>query len=174
MEGLSVPDFALVDQSGHPVDQSLFDGKITVLAFIFTNCRLACPPMTANMFRAYNQLDGTPVQFVSISVDPLHDTPEALTSYAANLSIDTQRWRFLTGEVGSTRELCARTLDFDISPDPDEANVITLSDGSLMQNIRHPTKLFLVGPDRQILDFCTPTVGEDLQRFIDLARKASE
>lgn len=173
LENLALPEFSLINQSGEAVDQSLFDGHVTVLAFIFTNCQLACPPMTANMFLAYNALEGTPVRFVSISVDPLHDTPEKLTAYAANLSIDTKRWCFLTGPEGSTRDLVAKTLDFDISLDPDETNVITLGDGSKMQNIRHPTKLFLVGPDRQILDFCAPTVGDDLQRFIALARKAA-
>ncbi|HZW09100.1 MAG TPA: SCO family protein [Phycisphaerales bacterium] len=173
LEGLKIPDFSLVNQAGEPVDQSVLDGRVSVVAFIFTNCQLACPPMTGAMLRMYHALGGAPVRFVSISVDPVHDTPERLTEYAARLSVDTGRWMFLTGGEGETARIVAESLKFAIAPDPDDANLIPLPDGSTMRNISHPIKLFLVGPERQILDFCTPTIAEDLDRFVEVARETA-
>lgn len=173
LEGLKIPEFTLIDQDGDAVDESVLEGRVSIVAFIFTNCRLACPPMTANMLRLYHDLEDEPVRFVSISVDPVHDTPERLTEHASNLRVDTGRWMFLTGDEGEASRVVAEALDFDISADPDDANLITLADGSTMRNIQHPTKLFLVGPDRQILDFCSPTIPEDLARFKKVAAEVA-
>ncbi|QKK08911.1 MAG: SCO family protein [Planctomycetota bacterium] len=174
LEGYSIPGFSLVNQDGDPVDESVLEGEITVVAFVFTNCQLACPAITANMKIVYSQLEDTPVRFLSISVDPEHDTPEVLRAYADRMSIDTSRWPFLTGEDGEATRVVEESMQFEISDDPDDANIITLDDGSTMRNIRHPIKLFLVGPDRQILDFCAPTLRAERERFTALARKAAE
>ena len=174
LEGYSIPAFSLVNQDGEPVDESILEDEITVVAFVFTNCQLACPAITANMKRVFSELEDTNVRFLSISVDPEHDTPEVLREYADQMDIDTSRWVFLTGKDGEATRLVEESMQFEISPDPDDANVITLEDGSTMRNIRHPIKLFLVGPDRQIVDFCAPTVDADRKRFAALAREAAE
>lgn len=174
LESFAVPRFSLVNQDGQEVDETVLEGRISIVAFIFTNCQVACPAITANMKRAFTELEGTPVRFVSISVDPEHDTPEQLRSYAERMAIDTSRWTFLTGAPGETARVVAESMKFEISPDDDDNNTITLADGSTMRNILHPIKLFLVGPDRQILDFCSPTIPAELDRFIELARRAAE
>lgn len=174
LEGFMVPEFRLINQSGESVDHTVFDGEITVLAFMFTNCQTACPPMMANMIQVYNKLKGTPVRFASISVDPVHDTPERLAEYAANVGIDTGRWTFLTGPEGESARVVNESLKFEISEDPDASAVIILADGSTMRNLRHPIKLFLIGPSREILDFCAPTVESDRERFTALAREAAD
>ena len=164
----------LDDPLAGPREWRRLEGEITVVAFVFTNCQLACPAITANMKIVYSQLEDTPVRFLSISVDPEHDTPEVLRAYADRMSIDTSRWPFLTGEDGEATRVVEESMQFEISDDPDDANIITLDDGSTMRNIRHPIKLFLVGPDRQILDFCAPTLRAERERFTALARKAAE
>ena len=174
LEGYSIPAFSLVDQDGEPVDESVLEGEITVVAFVFTNCQLACPAITANMKIVFSDLEDTAVRFLSISVDPERDTPEVLRAYADRMSIDTSRWLFLTGDDGEATRVVEESMQFEISDDPDDANIITLEDGSTMRNIRHPIKLFLVGPDRQILDFCAPTLRAERERFAALARKAAE
>lgn len=173
LEGLAIPDFALTRQDNAPVDQSTFDGRITIVSFIFTHCTLACPNMTGGMNRVAMSLKDSSVRFVSITVDPAHDTPERLTAYAANWGIDTSRWSFLTGDEATVRRIVTDSLKFDISADTDGANTITLEDGSTMQNILHPTKLFLIGPRRELLDFYDPRDTADLERLIARARSAA-
>jgi len=150
-EGLVIPEFSLVDSNGETVDQSIFDGRYTVLTFIFTNCVLVCPDMTGRTAGLYDALDGTGARFVSISVDPERDTPEVLNGYASRFGADGERWRFLTGDPETVRRIASDGLMFDVSADPSPANSITLKDGSTMSNIIHPSALLLIDPQRRVL-----------------------
>ncbi len=158
---LSIPEFNLVDQDGKPADQSIFDGRVTVLSFVFTHCVLVCPMLTGRMYEQYENLAGTSVRFVSISVDPANDTPERLRQYAAAFGVDHSRWRFLTGDAATIRRIASESLKFDVSDDPDESNRITLPDGESMANIRHPDRMILVGPDRRLIGLYSPNFEDD-------------
>jgi protein SCO1/2 len=46
-----------------------------------------------------------PIKLVSISVDPAHDTPERLATYAERFHARPDKWRFVTGEVDRVRAL---------------------------------------------------------------------
>jgi protein SCO1/2 len=92
-----VPAAALVDEQGRAVNLASMKGSVTVYDFIFTSCRGTCPIMTNNMRRLTPKVaKDAPVRFVSISVDPSHDTPAVLTEYAKRVRNDP-RWTFLTG-----------------------------------------------------------------------------
>ena len=72
-------------------------GKVAIYDFIFTSCRGMCPTMTKTMQELYEGTpEGWPVRFVSISVDPVHDTPAVLAAYAKPFRRN-KRWLFLTG-----------------------------------------------------------------------------
>ena len=95
-----VPAFALTDQAGRPVSERDLRGAPWVANFIFTRCPSACPMLTAKFKALQGELGDLPsVRFVSISVDPEHDTPAVLAAYARRFSADTSRWSFLTGSL---------------------------------------------------------------------------
>ena len=96
-----MPSFALVDQSGTTVKSESLRGHALVVSFVFTTCVQACPLITAQLARAQarvrtEKLDAR-VRFVSITLDPVTDTPEVLRRYAAAHGIDLTTWHFLTG-----------------------------------------------------------------------------
>ena len=99
------PSFALVDQSDQPVTHQALRGKPWIADFIFTNCAGPCPMMTAKMAQLQKDLPGDAVQLVSFSVDPEHDRPEVLKTYADRFAADSSRWRFLTTSDGSTQPI---------------------------------------------------------------------
>ena len=99
----SVPDVTLLDQHGQQValPELLEAGDEPVmLNFIFTSCTAICPMMTAIFAKVQKQLgsDAGRVRMVSVSIDPEHDTPAALTAYAARFGAGPQ-WVFLTGSL---------------------------------------------------------------------------
>lgn len=169
--GLSIPEFTLVDQAGAPRDQSIFDGQVTVVSFLFTHCPFACPMITASMNDVAERLRDAPVRLVSFSVDPQRDTPQRLAEYAQRNGADTRRWTFLTGEQATIDSIVRGALQFELAPDPDVP--IQLPDGSSMANIIHPTKLVLVGPDRRVLGFYESALVEDLGKLAARARRAA-
>jgi len=99
-----MPSFALVDQAGTTVTSESLRGHALVVSFVFTTCREACPLITAQLARTQararvEKLDAR-VRFLSITLDPVTDTPDVLRRYANAYRVDLTTWHFLTGDPG--------------------------------------------------------------------------
>jgi protein SCO1 len=94
------PEFSLTAQDGRRLALADLRGKVVAVTFIYTTCTDTCPLLTAKMVTIQRRLGaefGQAVHFVSITVDPERDTPEALAAYAAAYGTDPAGWAFLTG-----------------------------------------------------------------------------
>jgi protein SCO1/2 len=103
---LELPDVTLVNQAGESVRlHALLDGKIVVIQTMFTTCGTICPPLGANFARLQSLLVDLPdVVLVSISVDPITDTPERLRAWGDKFGAGPS-WTLLTGsssDIGKT------------------------------------------------------------------------
>jgi protein SCO1/2 len=108
--GEKVPDFVLYDQDGRVVDSARFRGKQVMLNFIYTRCPVAnmCPLSTTKMMatqKLAREAGVAGIEFVSITLDPAHDTPGVLREYADARKIDTANFSFLTGPEAAIRDL---------------------------------------------------------------------
>lgn len=103
-----IPNAQLVDETGRTVSLDSMKGSVTVYDFIFTRCSGTCPIMTNNMRALTAKVEkDAPVRFVSITVDPAHDTPAVLAEYAKRVRNDP-RWTFLTGERATIVDLSVK------------------------------------------------------------------
>jgi protein SCO1/2 len=94
----TVPDFSLLERSGRSVTRSDLLGKVSVVDVFYTRCPDACPLQSAHLAKLQGELSGVrDALLVSITVDPDHDTPAVLASYAARFHADPRHWLFLTG-----------------------------------------------------------------------------
>jgi protein SCO1/2 len=98
----SVPAVTMVNQDGQQVSlpELLDSDQPVMLNFIFTSCTAICPAMSAIFAGVQTRLgsDSERLRMVSISIDPEHDTPEALNAYARRFDAGPQ-WQFLTGSL---------------------------------------------------------------------------
>jgi protein SCO1/2 len=93
-----VPDFSLVERSGRIITRADLLGKVSVVDFFYTQCPDTCPLLSAHLARLQAAFSGAPdLLLVSITVDPDHDTRQALAAYAERFHADPHRWLFLTG-----------------------------------------------------------------------------
>lgn len=168
LEEMRIGAFEGVDQRGELVDQSILEGGYTVMDFFFTNCPLACPGMTAAMRRLQNELEGEAVRFVSVSVDPERDTPEALLAYAENNNADQSRWSFVNVPAETVMRIASEELGFNVSED--RSRRFDLGDDKFMYNINHPTRLILVGPDRRVIGLYPFEDREELNLLVERLR----
>jgi protein SCO1/2 len=102
------PDFTLTSQDRGHVSLGDYRGKAVAVTFIFTSCTDTCPMLTDKLARVQDDLGpafGPKIAFVSITVDPEHDTPEVLKIYAQTFGADPKGWAFLTGDPATIREL---------------------------------------------------------------------
>lgn len=163
--GAIVPAFSLADQNGNPIDESALDGRYTVLDFIFTSCPLYCPTMTSEMRKIQDATAGTPLRFLSVSIDGDVDTPERLREWGESFGSDPQRWVFATGPTAMTWSM-ARSLGFAVSLEQSE---IDKADGTRAANINHPTRLLLIGPDRRVVMMASYNQPDEIAALIDRA-----
>ena len=112
------PDFALISQDGKEVALEDLRGKVIAVTFIYTWCPDVCPMLTDKMARVQDELGedfGSRVAFVSITVDPERDSPEALKEYANAFDANLDGWSFLTGDPDAVREV-ARSYGVIVLP----------------------------------------------------------
>ena len=97
-----IPDLTMIDQRGErlAVAELLATDRPVMVNFIFTTCTAICPMMTSIFQQVQRRLgeDAEKVLMVSVSIDPEHDSPEALAEYAARFRAGPQ-WYFLTGTL---------------------------------------------------------------------------
>lgn len=103
----------VIDQDGNRLRfyDDVLKGKVVAINFIFTNCQGACPLMTQNLSMVRDMLGvelGTDIHFVSISIDPVRDTPAAMKEFAETHRADQDGWRFVTGDPGNLEHIVKR------------------------------------------------------------------
>lgn len=102
----------LTDQVGRPLQQANLRGKLVLFNFIYTACSTVCPVQTHALARMLKQMPPAlraQVHLVSVSLDPLSDTPQTLASFAKRYQADFANWSFVTGKPDDIERL-ARTL----------------------------------------------------------------
>jgi protein SCO1/2 len=131
-----LPNLTLTDKFGHPINLMSLRGKPLLFDFFYTTCPGPCLVLTGRMRRIAKQVGpalGSRVTFVSVTVDPEHDHPEQLLSYAKDQGADRNGWLFLTRTPDQIDQLMSR---FKLRRQRE-------SDGSL----DHVLEFFVVGAD---------------------------
>jgi len=119
--GDTVPDFKLTDQRRRQVALSELRGKVVAINFIYTSCALPnfCLRIANNfgvLKKRFAQQLGRDLVLLTVTFDPLRDTPEVLEKYAAQWDADPATWRFLTGQVPDVQRVL-RLFGVDAFPD---------------------------------------------------------
>jgi protein SCO1 len=112
--GDAVPNAPFVDQNGRKRHFADFKGSPLAITFIYTKCPLPtfCPMMDRHFASIQKSLAADPsmksVKLVTVSFDPLTDTPPVLAAHAKRLNADLRRWTFLTGDRDEIDKFAAR------------------------------------------------------------------
>jgi len=122
---------------------------------MYTSCPDVCPVTTLEMAKLKSTLEeegvfGDKVEFITITIDPKHDTTEVLRDYAGRFEVesDDDGWLFLTGSEEETRKI-ADALDFAYR-DPGSGEII------------HSTYTYFMDENDNLLEKFT--MGEDFDR----------
>ena len=128
IDAAQAPGFELQDSEGNPVRLSDFSDKVVILHFIYANCPDVCPLHSQKIAAIQASInDGSMkdlVQFISITTDPVNDTPDVLRDYADRHGFDQSNWVILTkqpDQAEDTTRLLARDfgLEFTMTADSD-------------------------------------------------------
>src|SRR5262245_5960753 len=113
--GEVVPDSKFVDQDGKKRTFRSFRGSTILLTFIYTRCPLPtfCPLMDQHFATIQKRMPEDEalkkqVHLVTVSFDPVTDTPPVLKAHAQKLGADLKSWTFLTGDRDDIDQFAAR------------------------------------------------------------------
>ena len=74
--------------------------RVVVIDFAYTSCTTFCPVVSAIMDRVGRSLEnrvGSEIVLMTVTVDPVRDTPQRLAAYAARFAPGGE-WHWVTGE----------------------------------------------------------------------------
>ncbi len=144
-------DGQVLDSNGEPTSlHQLMGDNVIVLSFIYSSCSDAngCPLATHVLERLQNQLLQEPggaqgIRFISLSFDPVQDTPEVMKRYGRPYIAEGFDWRFLTTSGPQALEPVLESYGQSIVRDPDAG------DGAA-GNISHVLRVFLIDKNLRI------------------------
>lgn len=161
-----ISDLSLTNQLGDKIsiDSNLKD-KILVIDFFFINCPSVCPRLTGNMtmlqkaFRKNPRMETSlenEVQFISITVNPEHDSFPAMRDYADRFYANHDHWWFLTGDKKIIYNFARNDLRLSVGP----------GDGGADDFI-HTEKLTLIDKERHIRGYYNGLDTADVRKCAD-------
>jgi protein SCO1/2 len=139
--GDTIPDGDFVDQSGRKMKLSAFRGSTVVLTFIYTRCPLPtfCPMMDRNFVSIQEHMKAdralNHVHLVTVSFDPVRDTPAVLRAHAKELDANLAVWTFLTGKEQAVDDFAGKFGVFVVRNPNDQ------------RDITHNLRTAVIGPD---------------------------
>lgn len=113
-------DIKLVNQDGQEMRlySDLLKDRTVVIDVMFTRCTGACPVMSGAFAKIQDHLGdrlGKDVYLISVSVDPVNDTPAKLKEYAARFNA-RPGWFFLTGSKENVEAALKKLGQYTESP----------------------------------------------------------
>ncbi|WP_240417771.1 SCO family protein [Paenibacillus periandrae] len=143
------PNFTLNKLDGHKFNMSDSNGKVRLVEFMFTSCPDICPLTTYNMVRLQEDLKknnqwGDQVQFLSVTFDPLKDTPEVFKQYGDRMRMDYSGWTLLTGTEAETAAV-AKSFGVLVQKMPDGQFMHTVTSLFLIDGSGNIRKIFAMG-----------------------------
>jgi protein SCO1 len=114
-EGAEVPNYGLINQDGKLIKIHDYRGKALLLTFIYTRCPDPnyCTLMSSRFAQVNQELQKTgdsykQTHLLSISIDPVYDTPSVLRSYGAAYTGQYSdekfdHWEFASGSVDQVK-----------------------------------------------------------------------
>jgi protein SCO1/2 len=113
----SVSNMHFTNQLGQNVSLDDLKGKIIVLDFFFTRCPSICPRLAVAMKRLQNSFPNNDsiVQFLSISIDPKHDSLQQLRNWAEKFNVNPDSWWLLTGNRDSIYSMALKEIKASVA-----------------------------------------------------------
>jgi protein SCO1/2 len=99
---LDIPDVPVLDHEGKALHfyTDLVKDKVVAVNFLFTNCTTICPPLGitfAKLRKLLGERAGSEIHLISVSVDPVNDTPARLKAWASKFGLGPG-WSLITGK----------------------------------------------------------------------------
>lgn len=152
-------DGDVLDTTGQPLAlHSLLGDRLVLLSFIYSTCDdiNGCPLATAVLHRLAAAIKATPglepsLRLITLSFNPVHDTPAEMARFGRSLQTGGVDWRFLTTRSSAEIDPILRAYQQPIEREVNPA-------GQQTGRFSHLLRVFLIDRDRQIRNIYSASV----------------
>jgi protein SCO1/2 len=118
------PGYALQNNAGQPVTSEHQRGRLTLYSFAYTRCGADCQAVYDSLQAVDALLAARParqpaLRFVTLTLDPAHDTPTCLAAFPAPFRPRATEWLWLTGDEKRLRDIIGGSFEVLYEPQPD-------------------------------------------------------
>lgn len=120
----SLKPFTLTNQLGAPVTAESLRGQVVVADVIFSRCPTMCHRLSQQMAKLQAGIPSG-VRLLSLTADPVYDTPSVLAKHGQRYGSDPAKWWFLTGTKADVYGVATNSLLFSVmeNPEPEKAKL---------------------------------------------------
>ncbi len=144
-------DGLVIDGSGNPAHlHDLMAGKLVLLSFIYASCSdvNGCPLATYVLGRVQKPVAENPllkdrVRLLTLSFDPVRDTPPVMTQYGKQFHRAGFDWRFLTTHSQAELDPILESYGQWVAPERD-------ANGNVTGAFSHLLRVYLIDEQRRI------------------------
>ena len=146
------PDFTLKNQRGEEVSLSDYEGKVVIVAFIYTSCPDVCLIISANLDYVQENLgeSSDKVEILSITIDPARDTVPHLYEWTNTMGYE---WDHLTSDRASSIRAVWVLISFILLK---TCSFVCHGEGELgfaiVHHFNNPSRIFMLSRCTKILD----------------------
>lgn len=100
----------LTTQDGRVVGLDVYRGNPVLVTMFYSSCQATCPLIIDTLRSVERKLDSNQqknLRVLLISIDPQHDTAEALAATAKERGLDTSRWTLARTDSANVRRIAA-------------------------------------------------------------------
>jgi protein SCO1/2 len=116
----AIGDFSFLTQTGERLTRDSLAGKIWICNLFYGRCNDICDRMHSTVSQLQSDFQDHPeVRFVSISIDPLHDSLAILQSYANRVEATPHRWYVVSGDTATLPKFLRQELRYTGEVQPD-------------------------------------------------------
>lgn len=135
-----LPAFELINTEGKPFTLDSLKGHWSFVFFGYSSCPNICPVSLTTLHQIYQRLSTFPyLQFIFISLDPIHDSKERLKDYLHQSRFINTPFIGVTGEQKTVLELAqALSLHIELHPETEK------------ESIEHTNSILLINPQVEL------------------------
>ena len=91
----NLPSFKGITDSEQGIDEKSLNDKVSIISFFFSSCGDICPKLNAVKSSIVKAYQSDKLRFLSVTVDPLNDTPSQLNNHRRVMGFSDKRWFFV-------------------------------------------------------------------------------
>jgi protein SCO1/2 len=154
-----VADFKLLNQEGDSLSFASYPGKILVLNLFYSSKPSQSVDFTNKAMKVYDSTytRNKTINFISLSIDPQHDTPGVLKAYASKIGAKAGKWDLLTGDSTTVFNLINKGLFIDSQQNWEKGEL----------NFTYSNMFVLLDPQHRIRGYYEASSQEDLSKLDD-------